>query len=39
MNGIIHKCSHPDDDDTHFRISEEQIFKDIDSYISVGYIA
>ena len=35
MNGIIHKCAHPDDDDAHFRISEQQIFADIDNYISV----
>lgn len=35
MNGIIHMCSHPDDDNVHFRISEEQIFKDIFHYIEV----
>ena len=35
MNGIIHVCSHPNDDDPHFRISEEQIFKDIFHYIEV----
>ena len=33
MNGIIHPCSHPKDDDPHFRITEEQIFKDIFHYI------
>jgi len=33
MNGIIHNCSHPNDDDIHFRISEEQIIKDIFNYI------
>jgi len=33
MNGIIHNCSHPNDDDVHFRITEEQIFKDIFNYI------
>lgn len=33
MNGIIHPCSHPNDDDPHFRITEEQIFKDIFHYI------
>ncbi|XP_037931184.1 5'-3' exoribonuclease 1-like [Teleopsis dalmanni] len=33
MNGIIHNCSHPDDSDIHFSISEEQIFKDIFNYI------
>lgn len=33
MNGIIHNCSHPNDDDIHFRITEEQIFKDIFNYI------
>lgn len=33
MNGIIHSCSHPNDSDIHFRITEEQIFKDIFFYI------
>lgn len=33
MNGIIHPCSHPNDDDPHFRITEEQIFRDIFHYI------
>ena len=33
MNGIIHICSHPNDDDPHFRISEEKIFQDIFHYI------
>lgn len=33
MNGIIHNCSHPNDDDVHFRISEEQVFQDIFRYI------
>ncbi|OZC05357.1 XRN 5'-3' exonuclease [Onchocerca flexuosa] len=33
MNGIIHACSHPDDEDVSFRISEEQIFRDIFNYI------
>ncbi|GMR35858.1 hypothetical protein PMAYCL1PPCAC_06053 [Pristionchus mayeri] len=33
MNGIIHNCSHPNDDDITFRISEEQIFQDIFKYI------
>lgn len=35
MNGIIHNCSHPNDDDPHFRITEEKIFKDIFHYIEV----
>ncbi|EDV24169.1 uncharacterized protein TRIADDRAFT_26537 [Trichoplax adhaerens] len=35
MNGIIHNCSHPDDANAHFRISEEKIFLDIFSYIEV----
>ncbi|KAG1673590.1 5'-3' exoribonuclease 1 [Nymphon striatum] len=35
MNGIIHVCSHPNDDDPHFRISEEKIFADIFHYIEV----
>ncbi|KAF2885186.1 hypothetical protein ILUMI_20983 [Ignelater luminosus] len=35
MNGIIHTCSHPDDGDAHFRITEEKIFKDIFHYIEV----
>lgn len=33
MNGIIHNCSHPNDDDVHFRISEQQIFQDIFRYV------
>ena len=33
MNGIIHPCSHPNDDNPHFRITEDQIFKDIFHYI------
>lgn len=33
MNGIIHNCSHPDDSNVHFRITEEQIFRDIFRYI------
>lgn len=35
MNGIIHMCSHPDDNDPHFRITEEKIFEDIFHYIEV----
>ncbi|KAG7166243.1 5'-3' exoribonuclease 1-like [Homarus americanus] len=35
MNGIIHVCSHPNDNDPHFRITEEKIFKDIFHYIEV----
>ncbi|XP_046850575.1 5'-3' exoribonuclease 1-like isoform X2 [Xenia sp. Carnegie-2017] len=35
MNGIIHPCSHPNDDDPHFRITEEQIFLNIFQYIEV----
>ncbi|XP_018322001.1 5'-3' exoribonuclease 1 isoform X2 [Agrilus planipennis] len=35
MNGIIHTCSHPDDGDPHFRITEEKIFRDIFHYIEV----
>ena len=35
MNCIIHPCSHPDDDDPHFRITEAEIFKNIFNYIEV----
>lgn len=35
MNGIIHNCSHPNDDDPHFRISEETIVKNIFHYLDV----
>ncbi|XP_014661777.1 PREDICTED: 5'-3' exoribonuclease 1-like [Priapulus caudatus] len=35
MNGIIHPCSHPNDDDAHFRISEEKIFQNIFHYLEV----
>ena len=30
---VIHNCSHPNDDDVHFRITDEQIYKDIFNYI------
>jgi 5'-3' exoribonuclease 1 len=33
MNGIIHLCSHPNDDDPHFRITEEKIFTGIFHYL------
>ncbi|TMS40102.1 hypothetical protein L596_006524 [Steinernema carpocapsae] len=33
MNGIIHNCSHPNDDDVSFRISEEEIFGNIFQYL------
>jgi 5'-3' exoribonuclease 1 len=33
MNGIIHNCSHPNDDDPMFRITETQIFLSIFDYI------
>lgn len=36
MNGIIHNCSHPNDDDPHFRITEETIFKNIFHYLEVN---
>uniref|UniRef100_A0A8C5PDK7 5'-3' exoribonuclease 1 n=1 Tax=Leptobrachium leishanense TaxID=445787 RepID=A0A8C5PDK7_9ANUR len=35
MNGIIHQCSHPNDEDVHFRISEDKIFADIFHYLEV----
>ncbi|XP_026520355.1 5'-3' exoribonuclease 1 isoform X1 [Notechis scutatus] len=35
MNGIIHQCSHPNDDDVHFRISEDKVFADIFHYLEV----
>uniref|UniRef100_A0A182NCW7 5'-3' exoribonuclease 1 n=1 Tax=Anopheles dirus TaxID=7168 RepID=A0A182NCW7_9DIPT len=33
MNGIIHNCSHPNDADVNFRISEEAIFEGIFHYV------
>eukprot|EP00842_Homolaphlyctis_polyrhiza_P003339 jgi/Hompol1/4005/HPOL_001675-RA len=33
MNGIIHNCSHPNDDDSSFRITEAQIFLAIFAYL------
>jgi hypothetical protein len=33
---VIHQCSHPNDEDPHFRITEEKIFKDIFHYIEVN---
>ena len=35
MNGIIHNCSHPNDNDPSFRISEQKIFQDIFHYLEV----
>ena len=35
MNGIIHPCSHPNDDDPSFRISEDKIFRAIFNYLEV----
>ena len=35
MNGIIHGCSHPNDADVQFRITEENIFKNIFHYIEI----
>eukprot|EP00041_Stephanoeca_diplocostata_P003335 m.33619 g.33619 ORF g.33619 m.33619 type:complete len:1400 (-) comp14246_c0_seq1:761-4960(-) len=33
MNGIIHNCSHPNDEDPNFRITEAHIFKAVMKYI------
>ncbi|KAI0719397.1 exonuclease II [Cerioporus squamosus] len=33
FNGIIHNCSHPNDEDAHFRLTEEQIFTAIFAYV------
>ncbi|KAI0303658.1 exonuclease II [Multifurca ochricompacta] len=33
FNGIIHTCSHPNDEDAHFRMSEEQIYTSIFAYV------
>ncbi|KAI0787542.1 exonuclease II [Fomes fomentarius] len=33
FNGIIHNCSHPNDSDAHFRLTEEQIFTAIFAYV------
>jgi 5'-3' exoribonuclease 1 len=34
MNGIIHNCSHGNNDDVHMRISQDKIFINIFAYIS-----
>ncbi|GAA5821456.1 hypothetical protein JCM11251_004633 [Rhodosporidiobolus azoricus] len=34
MNGIIHNCSHPNDDDASFRISEHDIFLAVFAYVA-----
>jgi 5'-3' exoribonuclease 1 len=34
MNGNIHNCSHPDDNNASFRITEEAIFLAVFAYIS-----
>ena len=33
MNGVIHNCSHANNEDAHYRITEEQIFVQIFAYI------
>ncbi|XP_017089098.2 5'-3' exoribonuclease 1 isoform X1 [Drosophila bipectinata] len=33
MNGIVHNCSHPDDNNIHFHLEEAQIFQDIFNYV------
>ncbi|KAJ3341305.1 hypothetical protein HDU93_005275 [Gonapodya sp. JEL0774] len=33
MNGIIHPCSHPNDGDAHFRITEQEIYQNIFDYV------
>ena len=38
MNGVVHVCSHPEDDNPHFRITEEKIYQDIFHYIEVCWI-
>ncbi|KAJ6450152.1 exonuclease II [Mycena sanguinolenta] len=35
FNGIIHNCSHPNDEDAHFRLSEEQIITSIFAYVDL----
>ncbi|OAX34739.1 putative 5-3 exonuclease [Rhizopogon vinicolor AM-OR11-026] len=35
FNGIIHNCSHPNDEDAHFRMSEEQIYTAIFAYVDL----
>ncbi|KAF7981258.1 hypothetical protein HWV62_34139 [Athelia sp. TMB] len=35
FNAIIHNCSHPNDGDAHFRLSEEQMFTSIFSYVDM----
>ncbi|GAA5858509.1 hypothetical protein JCM8547_007340 [Rhodosporidiobolus lusitaniae] len=34
MNGIIHNCSHPNDDDATYRISEHDIFLAVFAYVA-----
>lgn len=34
MNGIIHNCSHGNNDDVHMRISQDKIFINIFTYVS-----
>jgi 5'-3' exoribonuclease 1 len=34
MNGIIHNCSHPNDNDASFRITEEAIFLGVFNYVA-----
>lgn len=37
MNGIIHHCSHPNDNDINFTITEEEIFVNVFSYIEASF--
>ena len=37
FNGVVHVCSHPEDNNPHFRITEEKIFQDIFHYIEVEF--
>ena len=38
ITGLIHPCSHPNDEDAHFRISEQEIFQNIFNYIDVSLL-
>ncbi|XP_043500398.1 5'-3' exoribonuclease 1 [Polistes fuscatus] len=35
MNGVIHICSHPNDNDISFRITQDEIFNNIFHYIEI----
>ncbi len=38
MNGIIHACSHINEDNCEINVTEEEIFRNIFHYIDVSFL-